>query len=221
MKNNKNTILWLEAFFAVLSIWVLYIVDNYPESGMFALRLYIMILIGITVVLVLIVRYYQSQHSSIDIDRICEMVRQVDVPAFIWSDDLSTLYTNEAMDELLGIDDTDDPGDSAVLLSNFFHSIKLSPRMAAQQLREDIYDSAIENEKTGARRYISWETSLLKQSTHASLYFTIGFETTELEDAKYKLMKNAFPAPPPAFHEAVRCRHSAVRVDEGRILCFG
>lgn len=166
-------------------------VDAYPEKGIFALRLYVLLLIVITLVLVLAVRYYQSQHSAIDIDRICEMVRQVDVPAFIWSDDLSTLYTNQAMDELLGIDESDDPGDSAVLLSSFFHSIKLSPRMAAEQLSEDIYDSTIENESSGMRRSISWATSLLKQGSHAALYFTIGFETTELEDAKFKLMKKA------------------------------
>lgn len=188
---NKNAILWIEALFAVLSVWVLFMVDAYPEKGIFALRLYVLLLIVITLVLVLAVRYYQSQHSAIDIDRICEMVRQVDVPAFIWSDDLSTLYTNQAMDELLGIDESDDPGDSAVLLSSFFHSIKLSPRMAAEQLSEDIYDSTIENESSGMRRSISWATSLLKQGSHAALYFTIGFETTELEDAKFKLMKKA------------------------------
>ena len=80
---NKNLILWIEAFFAVLSIWVLFIVDAYPENGMFALRLYILILIVITLILVLAVRYYQSQHSAIDINRICEMVEQIETPAFI------------------------------------------------------------------------------------------------------------------------------------------
>ncbi len=188
---NKNLILWIEAFFAVLSIWVLFMVDSFPENSMFVLRLYVLLLIVITIVLVLAVRYYQSQHSAIDIDRICEMVRQVETPAFIWSDDLSTLYTNEAMDELLGIGDSDDPGDSAVLLGNFFHSIGISPRQAAEQLGEDLYDSAIENPETHLRRTISWTTSLLKKSPRASLYFTIGFETTELEDAKFKLLKKA------------------------------
>lgn len=188
---NKNAILWIEALFAVLSLWVLFTVNAYPEHGMFALRLYILSLIVITMILVFAVRYYQSQHSAIDIDRICEMVRQVDVPAFIWSDDLSTLYTNQAMDELLGIDQSEDPGDSAVLLGNFFHSIKLSPRLAAERLSRDIYDSTIEKKDIGMRRSISWATSLLKQGSHASLYFTIGFETTELEEAKYKLMKKA------------------------------
>ena len=188
---SKNLLLWIEAFFAVLSIWVLFIVDSYPENGMFALRLYILILIVITLVLVLAVRYYQSQHSAIDINRICEMVEQVETPAFIWSSDLSTLYTNEAMDELLGISESEDPGDSAVLLSNFFHSIKISPRDAAEIFTEDIYDSTIENNETGYRRSISWATSMLKQATHATLYFTIGFETTELEEAKYKLIKKA------------------------------
>ncbi|MCR5718468.1 MAG: bifunctional diguanylate cyclase/phosphodiesterase [Oscillospiraceae bacterium] len=189
MNNSKNLILWIEAFFAVLSIWVLFMVDTYPENGMFALRLYILILIVITLVLVLAVRYYQSQHSAIDIDRICEMVEQVETPAFIWSSDLSTLYTNEAMDELLGIGESEDPGDSAVLLSNFFHSIKISPRDAAEKMVEDIYESAIESES--GRRSINWATSLLKQASNASLYFTIGFETTELEEAKYNLTKKA------------------------------
>ncbi len=190
LMQNKNLILWIEALFAVLSVWVLLMVEAYPDHSMFLLRLYVLVLICITIVLVGVVRYFQGQHSAVDIDRICEMVRQVETPAFIWSDDLSTLYTNEAMDELLGIDEREDPGDTAVLLGNFFHSIGISPHDAAEELSEDIYESAIEC-RNGARRTISWTTSLLKKTPQASLYFSIGFETTELEDAKFKLMKKA------------------------------
>ena len=184
LMQNKNLILWIEALFAVLSVWVLLMVEAYPDHSMFLLRLYVLVLICITIVLVGVVRYFQGQHSAVDIDRICEMVRQVETPAFIWSDDLSTLYTNEAMDELLGIDEREDPGDTAVLLGNFFHSIGISPHDAAEELSEDIYESAIEC-RNGARRTISWTTSLLKKTPQASLYFSIGFETTELEDAKF------------------------------------
>ena len=58
MFNNKNLILWIEALFAVLSMWVLFMVDSYPENGMFALRLYVLVLIVITVILGAAVRYY-------------------------------------------------------------------------------------------------------------------------------------------------------------------
>ena len=183
---RKNTILWIELFFAVLSIWVLFMVGAYPEMSMIALRIYIIALIVITIGMVMAVRYYQSQHSSVDIDRICEMVRHIEVPAFIWSDDLSTMYTNEAMDDLLGIGESEDPGDTAVLLSNFFHSIGLSPRDAADILNGKTFDSGVLDED-GDKRYISWTTSMLKQGAHATLYFSIGFETTELEEAKQSL----------------------------------
>ena len=183
---KKNTILWIELFFAVLSIWVLFMVGAYPEMSMVALRIYIIALIVITIGMVMAVRYYQSQHSSVDIDRICEMVRHIEVPAFIWSDDLSTMYTNEAMDDLLGIGESEDPGDTAVLLSNFFHSLGLSPRDAASILNGKTFDSGILDED-GDKRYISWTTSMLKQGSRATLYFSIGFETTELEEAKQSL----------------------------------
>lgn len=183
---NKNLILWIEALFAVLSMWVLFMVESYPEYSMFALRLYIFLLIGITVGMVIAVRYYQSQHSTVDINRICEMVRSIDAPAFIWSDDLETLYTNEPMAELLGVGENEEIKDSAVLLGSFFHKIGLSPKDAAETLEGTSYDSGIETEE-GTKRYISWTTSALMESSKASLYLSIGFETTELEETAQEL----------------------------------
>jgi diguanylate cyclase (GGDEF)-like protein len=187
---KKNYILWIELVFAFISIWVLGYVGSHPESAIYALRIYVLALIGVTTSLVLAVRYYQRQHSSVDIDRICEMVRCVDVPALIWASDLSTLYTNQAMDEILGISESEEPGDSTVLLNSFFHSMGLTPRNAARILNGHTYDSGI-HDAAGQKRYISWSTSLLKEGSKASLYFTIGFETTELERAKQSLTANA------------------------------
>ncbi len=183
---NKNFFLWLETLFAVGSMLVLFFVSSYPESAWLTLRIYILAMIGFTLLLVVAVRYYQRQHSSVDISRICEMVQQIDVPAFIWSNDLSTLFTNQAMDELLGIGESEDPGDTAVLLSNFFHSIGVTPREADEVLNGDTFDSGIDD-GSGNKRYISWTTSMLKKGAQASLYFSIGFETTELEEAKRSL----------------------------------
>ncbi len=180
---KKNTTLWIELVFAILSVWVLFFVQAVPERAMLALRIYVFALLIITLGMVIALRYYQSQHSSVDIDRICEMVRRIDVPAFIWSDDLTTMYTNEAMDELLGISESEDPGDTTVLLGNLFHEMGLSPKDAANVLNGQTYDTGIEDEE-GDTRYISWTTSLLKKVSKASLYFSIGFETTELEEAK-------------------------------------
>ncbi len=114
------------------------------------------------------------------------MVRNLDVPAFIWANDLSTLYTNQAMDEILGISESEDPGDSAVLLTTLFHKIGLTPRNAADVLSGRTYRSVMHDDET-RNRYISWSTSILKQNRNASLYFTIGYETTELVDAKQSL----------------------------------
>ncbi|MBR7084618.1 MAG: hypothetical protein IKI37_05530, partial [Oscillospiraceae bacterium] len=65
MQNNKNLILWVELLFALLSFWVLLIVPSYPEYTMMVLRMYILSMIILTVSLVLVVRRYQSQHSSV------------------------------------------------------------------------------------------------------------------------------------------------------------
>ncbi len=183
---RKNTILWIELLFAVLSVWVLFSVSNYPDSALTVMRIYILALIVITIIMVVAVRYYQSQHSSVDIARICEMVLHIEVPALIWSNDLSTMYTNQAMDELLGISESEDPGDTSVLLSSFFHKMGISPRNAAEILNGSTYDSGLVD-TAGKKRYINWTTSMLKQGTRASLYFSIGFETTELEEAKQSL----------------------------------
>lgn len=184
MKNNK--ILLVELLFAVLSIWVLCYVSGNPETAIVALRIYVLVLLVITVFLVLALQYYQRMHSSVDMDRICDMVRGVNAPAFIWTSDLSTLYTNQAMDELLGISESEEIGDSAVLLGRLFHSMRLNPRNAAESLEGKIYDSALRG-RDGNKRYISWNTALLKQNKNGALYFSIGFETTELEEAKQSL----------------------------------
>ncbi|MBQ8927233.1 MAG: bifunctional diguanylate cyclase/phosphodiesterase [Oscillospiraceae bacterium] len=186
---NKNNILWIELVFALVSILVLFIATSFPEAAMLTLRIYVLCMIVVTLTLVVAVRYYQSQHSSVDIDRICEMVRRINMPAFIWSDDLTTMYTNHAMDELLGIDESDDPGDNAVLLSNFFHSIGLSPRDASEVMNGQTYVKGMETED--GIRHFNWITSLLKQGKSASLYFSIGFETTALMRTQIRLSNTA------------------------------
>lgn len=190
MNHNKNLILWLELLFAVLSLWVLTTVSSYPEHAMATLRIYILSMIVLTVSLVLSVRYYQSQHSTIDVDRICEMVQQIDVPAFIWSNDLSVMFANRAMEELLGISEEDTDIDNAVLLSNFFHSISVSPKEAGEILSNQTLKTGLLT-KSGQKRHIAWTTSTLKKNETASLLFSIGFETTELENAKQELTRNA------------------------------
>lgn len=183
---RKNLILWIELLFALVSIWVLTSVNQRPEIANIALRVYVLVMIGVTGALVLLFRHYQSRHSSVDIARICETVCNLDVPALIWTNDLNTLYTNQAMDEILGIGESEDPGDSAMLLSTLFHSMGISPRSAAEELNGRIYRSTLLDFDRN-KRYISWSTSLLKQNSKASLYFTIGFETTELIKAKHSL----------------------------------
>ncbi len=187
---NKNTVFWIEALFAILSLWVLFFVGSYPEHALLALRIYVLALIFITLGLVLAVRYFQSQHSTIDIDRICDMVRRVDVPAFIWSNDLTTLYTNQPMDDLLGIGGSEDPGDNAVLLTKLFHSLNIGPRSAAGVLDGQSYPTHF-IDQNGDYRYITWTTSMLKKGTKGMLFFTIGFETTELEETRLDLKERA------------------------------
>ncbi|MDE6088039.1 MAG: EAL domain-containing protein [Oscillospiraceae bacterium] len=190
MKNSKNLILWLELLFAVLSFWVLQNVSLYPTHAMTALRIYILGMIVLTVSLVVSVRYYQSQHSTIDVDKLCEMVQRIDVPAFIWSDDLSVMFANSAMDELLGITGEEPDQDNTVLLSGFFHSISVSPKEAGEIMSEQTLRTGL-LAPDGRKRHIAWTTSTLKKNNTASLLFSIGFETTELENAKMELTKYA------------------------------
>ena len=187
---NKNLMLWLELLFVVFSLLVIKIVGSYPQYAMITLRVYIFSMIFLTVLLVLSVRYHQNQHSMIDVDRICEMVQKIDVPAFIWSDDLSVMFANQAMDELLGIHEDDEEIDNMILLNNFFHSISISPKEAGAVLAGKTLKTGLLT-KNGQKRYITWTTSILKTNDTASLLFSIGFETTELENAKQELTRNA------------------------------
>ena len=58
---KKNTVLWLEIVFAVVSILVLSFVESDPGSAMTALRVYVLAMIGFTITLVVAVRFYQRQ----------------------------------------------------------------------------------------------------------------------------------------------------------------
>lgn len=188
MQNNKNLILWVELLFALLSLWVLLMVPSYPEYAMAVLRIYILSMIVLTVSLVLVVRRYQSQHSSVDMNRIFDMVDRIDEPAFIWSSDLSMMYGNHAMNELLNIPE-DDNGAHALELNRFFHNIGLSPKDAAEIMSKGTYPTGIlSNDK---KRYITWSTSLMMQNNVTSLYFSVGFETTQLEEAKQSLSEKS------------------------------
>ncbi len=189
MHHNKNLILWLELLFALLSIWVLMMVSSYPHYAMMALRIYILSMIILTVSLVLSVRYYQSQHSTVDLDRILDMVERIDEPAFIWSDDLSMMYGNRAMYELLGVTDPDKES-SDIMLNKFFHSIGISPKEAAEIMSSEMLRSGLQVSEN-KKRFINWSTSPMMESATSSLYFSIGFETTELEEAKQTLTENA------------------------------
>ncbi len=183
---KRNLPVLIELLFALVSLRVFQIASHHPENALNILSGYIFALILTTFIFVLFVRHYRIVHSSVGISRICEMVRNLDVPAFIWASDLSTLYTNQAMDELLGISESEDPGDSAVLLSALFHNMGLSPRDAALILSGGNYHTVI-RDRDKNDRYIGWSTSTLKTTKEAALYFTIGFETTALEEAKQSL----------------------------------
>ena len=143
MQNNKNLILWVELLFALLSLWVLLMVPSYPEHVMAVLRVYILSMIVLTVSLVVVVRRYQSQHSSVDMNRIFDMVDRIDEPAFIWASDLSMMYGNRAMNELLNIPE-DDTGSHALELNKFFHDIGLSPKEAAEIMDSRTYPTGIQ-----------------------------------------------------------------------------
>ena len=189
MQNSKNLILLLEILFAALSGWVLVTVDSYPVYAMTALRFYVLSMIVLTVFLVLSVRYYQSQHSTVDMDRIFDMVERIDEPAFIWSSDLSMMYGNRAMNELLGVQNEENPN-SSVILNKFFHNIGISPKEAAEVMSSQTIRSGIlvSEEK---KRFINWSTSLMMENKNTSLLFSIGFETTALEETKQSLIDNA------------------------------
>ena len=100
------------------------------------------------------------------------------------------MFANSAMDELLGITEEETEIDNAVVLSNFFHSISISPKEAGVILSGQTLKTGLVT-PNGQKRHIAWTTSVLKKNNTASLLFSIGFETTELENAKMELTKYA------------------------------
>ncbi len=189
MQTNKNLILWIELLFALLSLWVLLMVPSYPEHVMLVLRIYVLSMIALTGFLVLAVRRYQSQHSSVDMNRIFDMVDRIEEPAFIWASDLSMMYGNPAMNALLNISE-DDNGSHALELNRFFHDIGLSPKEAAEAMISRTYATGLQVSPE-KKRYINWSTSLMMENNITSLYFSIGFETTKLEEAKQSLSEKS------------------------------
>ena len=162
MQTNKNLILWIELLFALLSLWVLLMVPSYPEHVMLVLRIYVLSMIALTGFLVLAVRRYQSQHSSVDMNRIFDMVDRIEEPAFIWASDLSMMYGNPAMNALLNISE-DDNGSHALELNRFFHDIGLSPKEAAEAMISRTYATGLQVSPE-KKRYINWSTSLMMEN---------------------------------------------------------
>lgn len=187
---KKNIHLWATLAFVLLCYGVFRYVRKHPDSAHTVLNFFVFGMAIVSILLLVGYRLYRRNHSSVGISRLCEMVLNLDVPAFIWADDMSTLFTNEAMDEILGISESEDPGDSAVLLTSLFYKMGLTPRDAAERLAGRTYRSVLHSEGS-ANRYISWSTTVMKEGDFASLYFTTGFETTELVNAKQSLTSYA------------------------------
>ncbi len=187
---KKDISLYSELIFALVCYQVFRFTAKHSEDAHLLFNFFLFFLLLGTFIFVLLVRSYRKRHSSVELYRICAMVLNLDVPAFIWANDLSTLYTNQAMDEILGISESEDPGDSAVLLNSLFYKMGLTPREAPAALDGRTFRSVI-HESNSKNRYISWCTTVLKQNQNGTLYFTIGFETTELVEAKQSLTSYA------------------------------
>lgn len=183
---KRNLPLLAELIFVGICYQIFRYTLRFPEDALFVLQCFLLFMVIATFIFVLIIRAYRRRHTSVGIYRLCEMVLNLDVPAFIWANDFSTLYTNQAMDEILGISESEDPGDSAVLLNSLFYKMGLTPRNAEETLSGKTVRSVL-SEEGMSNRYISWSTTVMKQNRNGSLYFTIGYETTELMDAKQSL----------------------------------
>ena len=160
-----------------------YCITN-PAYAKTTLGIYICTMICATLILAISGWIYKNKKTSIDGSEIIKITENLNTEMIIWSDDLSYVYINKKLRDLLGI--TSDYSDKKEGVLTAF-GINTPDYNALEKIVDsNSYESTFRN-PAGALISIAWSTSRVKKYKKRMIYLSTGFNLTELKKMRVNL----------------------------------
>lgn len=127
---------------------------------------------------------YYKNNTFVDTHDIAKISESLSTEIVIWTNDCSAVYFNKPMRRLLGIEDAE--FDHRELLKKVFGVVDINDDTIQKLLNGNVDESEFIS-ADGTPVSIIWSTSLFKQKNNFSLYFSTGFNLTEIRNMQKNL----------------------------------
>lgn len=132
-----------------------------------------------------VINIIRSRHNtSIDIWDIANISENLNTEIIIWTNDCSAVFMNKRLRSLIGVNESD--FNHAETLKKLFGIAEINDNTLNRIISNEIGESTF-TDANGKKASIMWSTSLLKQNKKCSLYFSTGFNLTEIKSMQLNL----------------------------------
>ncbi|MBE6840245.1 MAG: EAL domain-containing protein [Ruminococcus sp.] len=144
--------------------------------------------ISLMVISILLYNFvYLKCRTTIETNDITDIIEDLNTEILLWTDDLSAVFPNRKLRALLGITSSD--FDTQETLKKIFGLEKLDEK-SIKKVIDGKCDEAYFRDADNYEQCIIWSTSLLKQNRKCSLYFSTGFNLTEINIMQKQLSES-------------------------------
>ncbi|MBE6860246.1 MAG: EAL domain-containing protein [Ruminococcus sp.] len=177
----------IAAIVAFTTFFVIILARIFPHYSAYILASFLTVN-TLAIVIVLMYNFiYLKCRTSIETGDITDIIEDLNTEIVLWTNDFSAVFLNRKLRALLGITSSD--FDNQEILKKIFgletldeHNIK---RLIDGKCDESYFQDADNYEQC-----IIWSTSLLKQNKKCSLYFSTGFNLTEINIMQKQLSES-------------------------------
>lgn len=185
MKHNNYPI--IAAIVAITSSAVIIISHIFPAIAPIILSVFLTT-ISIAVIIILLFAFvYSKYHSTIETGEITDIIEDLNTEIVLWTDDFSAVFLNKKLRCLLGITSSD--FDNKKILKKIFGLDSLDAENV-NRLIDGKCDEAYFQDADNYEQCIIWSTSILKRNKNHSLYFSTGFNLTEINIMQKELSES-------------------------------
>ena len=155
-----------------------------PVNAPLVLFVYIVTICFLSLLMYAVLGIYSKHKSSIDADDMVGISENLNTEMIIWNDDLSFIFMNKRMRELLGI--TDENFDKKEALKTAF-GITGNEKEKLDSITESPTFEAQFTGKDGKLMSIAWSTSFVKRYKKRCTYLSTGFNLTDIKKMRVSL----------------------------------
>ncbi|MCI1268798.1 MAG: EAL domain-containing protein [Ruminococcus sp.] len=127
---------------------------------------------------------FSLSHTSINTNEISEIIEDLNTEIVLWTNDCSAVFLNKKLRELLGITTSDFNNEE--IIKKIFCLDEINPKSINSAIMDN-YGECHFCGADGTQQCIIWSTSILKQNKKFSLYFSTGFNITQLKQVQSRL----------------------------------